>query len=39
MSEIFAIKPCDNVKEQLESDLALEMEAIAQLNASDANSH
>jgi bacterioferritin len=33
MTDLFAIKDCNDVKEQLESDLALEMEAIARLNA------
>jgi bacterioferritin len=33
MTDMFAIKDCKNVKEQLESDLALEMDALARLNA------
>jgi bacterioferritin len=33
MTDLFAIKDCNDVKEQLESDLALEMEAIARLNS------
>lgn len=33
MTDLFAIKDCSDVKEQLESDLALEMDAIARLNA------
>jgi bacterioferritin len=32
MTELFPIKACNDVKEQLESDLALEMEALARLN-------
>jgi bacterioferritin len=33
MTELSAIKECSNVKEQFESDLALEMEAVERLNA------
>src|SRR5215467_8395808 len=33
MTDLFAIKSCANVKEQIEWDLALEKEAIARLNA------
>jgi bacterioferritin len=33
MSEVSDIRECANVKEQLESDLALEMEAVTRLNA------
>jgi len=32
MTDLFEIKDCNDVKEQLESDLALEMEALARLN-------
>lgn len=32
MTDLSAIKECNNVKEQLESDLALEMDAITRLN-------
>src|SRR3954453_13876594 len=33
MSDLAAIKECKNVKEQLENDLSLEMDAVARLNA------
>ena len=33
MTELGEIKECSNVKEQLESDLALEVEAVSRLNA------
>jgi len=34
MTDLFKIQDCNNVKEQLESDLALETEALTRLNAS-----
>jgi|SRR5262249_34900933 len=33
MTDLFPIKDCNNVKEQLETDLALENDALARLNA------
>jgi bacterioferritin len=33
MSDLSAVKECKNVKEQLENDLSLEMDAVARLNA------
>jgi bacterioferritin len=33
MTELAPIKACSNVREQLESDLALEVDAVARLNA------
>src|SRR5215475_12941352 len=33
MTDLFEIKECDDVKEQLEADLELEMDALTRLNA------